>query len=71
MRAMKKGKVTRIKMATETTDRVRQRGRERLRDVSVTADCADIDPSLVPSPQETERNTRTRDAIAEQKRWKE
>ena len=25
-----------------------------MRDVSVTADCADTDPSLVPSPQETE-----------------
>lgn len=27
--------------------------KERLRDVSVTADCADIDPSLVSSLQET------------------
>lgn len=51
-----------------------------MRDVSVTADCADIDPSLVPSLPETLRVRekhedsdiqRDCEAIAEQKRWKE
>lgn len=36
------------------------RGSERLRDVSVTADCADIDPSLALCPQETESQRETR-----------
>lgn len=41
----------------------RDRGRERLRDVSVTADCADIDPSLVTLPagdreRDSQRETR-------------
>lgn len=36
------------------------RGSERLRDVSVTADCADIDPSLVLCPQETGSQRETR-----------
>ncbi len=51
-----------------------------MRDVSVTADCADIDPSLVLSPQETERVRekhedsdiqRDCEAFTEQKTWKE
>lgn len=55
----------RIKMAMDGDSRwgwMRwDRSNERLRDVSVTAHCADIDPSLVHCLQETEseRNTRT------------
>lgn len=44
-------------------------GRVRLRDFSVTADCADTDPSLVATLQETDRAGEKHEDLESQSDW--